>query len=65
MVQEEARFEERLIKSRTYSKKALTKKNELELFGWRLDRFYEIAATESICYENRAEKIRTELVFQE
>ncbi len=65
VVQEEARFEERLIKSRTYSKKALTKKNELELFGWRLDRFYEIAATESICYENRAEKIRTELVFQE
>ena len=30
VVQEEARFEERLIKSRTYSKKALTKKNELE-----------------------------------
>ncbi len=65
VVQEEARFEERLIESKMYSKKALAKKNGLELFGWRLDRFYEIATAESIAYENRAEKVKTELVFQE
>ncbi len=65
VVQEEARFEERLIESKMYSKKALAKKNGLELFGWRLDRFYEIAAAEPVAYENRAEKVKTELVFQE
>lgn len=65
VVQEESRFEERLIESRTYSKKALAKKNGLELFGWRLDRFYEIAAAESIVYEKRSEKIKTELTLKE
>ena len=65
VVLEEVKFEERLIEARTYSKKALAKKNELELFGWRLDRFYEIAEAETIAYEKRPEKRKAELTFTE
>ncbi len=53
LVREEKEFENRIRESNTYVKKSLAKKNEMGLFGWRLDRFYEIAANESIPYEER------------
>ena len=65
VVLEEVKFEERLIEARSYSKKALAKKNEIELFGWRIDEFYEIAAAETIDYEKRPEKIKSSLTFAE
>ncbi|MCI8939937.1 MAG: DEAD/DEAH box helicase family protein [Dorea sp.] len=65
VVQEEVNFEERLIEARTYSKKGLVNKNALDLFGWRLDRFYEIAASGTIAYEKRDEKIKADLKFTE
>ncbi len=65
VVAEEVKFEERLIEARTYSKKALAKRNEIELFGWRLDRFYEIEEKETIAYEKRPEKLKADLIFTE
>lgn len=62
-VQEEKRFEEKLIEARTYSKRALGKKNEVELYGWKLDQFYETALQEKVAFENRAEKKRGEMTF--
>lgn len=62
-VQEEQRFEERLIEARTYSKKALGRKNEVELFGWKLDQFYETAMNQKVSFEDRTEKRKAELNF--
>ncbi len=55
VVQEEHEFERRLIKSGAPFKKSLVKTNCLELYGWRLDRFYELAEGESIYFEEKDE----------
>ncbi len=50
---EEGEFENRLMESGPYFRKVAAKKNEMHLFGWRLDQFYEIASGEPVAYENR------------
>lgn len=67
IVQEEKEFEYRLIESRIYSKKALSKNGALDLFGWRLDQFFEIGRKESIYYEekNRQGKKKENLFCRE
>ncbi len=56
VVEEEKEFDNRVRESNTYVKKSLAKKNEMGLFGWRLDRFYEIAKDEPVPYEERGEE---------
>ena len=53
LVLEEGEFENRLMESGPYFRKVAAKKNEMHLFGWRLDQFYEIASGEPVAYENR------------
>lgn len=67
IVQEEEEFENRLMESGAYYRRTLVKKNEMRLFGWRLDQFYEIAAAEPTAYENREEgrKRKCELICRE
>lgn len=67
IVHEEEEFENRLVESGTYYRRSLVKKNEIQLFGWRLDQFYEIASAEPTAYENRGEgrKRKCELTCRE
>ncbi len=67
IVHEEEEFENRLMESGTYYRRSLVKKNEIQLFGWRLDQFYEIASAEPTAYENREEgrKRKCELTCRE
>ena len=53
LVREEIEFGNRVIESGAYTRKSLVKKNEMGLFGWRLDRFYEIASGERVLYEKK------------
>ncbi len=53
LVREEMEFGNRIIESGAFTRKSLVKKNEMKLFGWRLDRFYEIASGETVPYEAR------------
>ncbi len=53
VAQEEHEFERRLIEGQATYKKSLLKSNRLELYGWRLDRFYELAEGEAIYYEEK------------
>ena len=55
IVQEEAQFERRLWESQSWSRKAVGKSSALELYGWRLDRFYELLGEEGVEYEEKAE----------
>lgn len=53
LVREEIEFGKRVMESGAFTRKSLVKRNEMGLFGWRLDRFYEIAAREPLPYEER------------
>lgn len=53
IVREEQAFARRLMNTQSYSKKALSKGGELELFGWRLDEFWQLAGEDSFEFENR------------
>ncbi len=53
LVLEEGEFENRLMESGPYFRRSAARKNEMHLFGWRLDQFYEIASGEPVAYENR------------
>lgn len=53
IVQEEGEFENRLAEYDPYIRKVIARRNEMQLFGWRLDQFYEIASAEPVAYENR------------
>ncbi len=56
LVREEKEFDNRLRESGNYLKKTLAKRNEMGLFGWRLDQFYEIASAEPVPYETKDEE---------
>lgn len=56
VVQEEAQFEQRLVESQSWSRKAVGKSGALELHGWRLDRFYELMGEDGIEYEEKTEE---------
>lgn len=53
IVKEEKAFEQRLIDSHNYTRKALSKDGELALFGWRLDELYRLCREEELDYEDR------------
>lgn len=53
LVREEIEFGNRVTESGAFTRKSLVKRNEMGLFGWRLDRFYEIASKETVPYEER------------
>ncbi len=53
LVREESELGNRIIESGAFTRKSLVKRNEMRLFGWRLDRFFEIASGESVLYEAR------------
>lgn len=65
VVREEREFDNRLVESGTYLKKTLSKRNEMRLFGWRLDQFYEIASGETVSYEAKDEKEKCDLTCRE
>lgn len=54
IIQEEKAFEQRLEDSGTYyTSKALSRRGQLSLYGWRLDDFYEMLQEEELEYEDR------------
>ncbi len=67
LVREEREFDNRLVESGNYMKKTLAKRNEMRLFGWRLDQFYEIASAEPFSYEEKEgeDKKKCELTCRE
>ena len=67
LVREEIEFGNRVVESGAYTRKSLVKRNEMGLFGWRLDRFYEIASGEKVPYEEREDgsKKKCELVCRD
>lgn len=55
VVQEEAEFERRLLESHSWSRRAAGKSGSLELYGWRLDRFYELLKEGGVEFEEKEE----------
>ena len=53
ITQEEAEFERRLRESESWSRKAVGKNGALALYGWRLDRFYEMIEQTGVEYEDK------------
>lgn len=67
LVREELEFGNRIVESGAFTRKSLVKRNEMGLFGWRLDRFYEIASKETVLYEERDDdgKLKGELACRD
>ncbi len=53
IVREETQFAERLVDSRYYSRSKAPTVSALELFGWRLDQFYEELRDMQVDFEDR------------
>jgi len=53
IVKEEKAFEQRLINTNNYNKKALSKNGELALFGWRLDELYGLCQGDTLDFEDK------------
>lgn len=56
VVQEEERLVQRMEELTWYSRKRLGKCSSLELYGWRLDQFFQVLGEETVEYEERGEK---------
>lgn len=53
IVREEQAFENRLIQSGSYSRRAVSKNSELALYGWRLDELYDLLDGDTIEMEDK------------
>lgn len=53
IVKEEQNFARRLLEADVYSRRAVVKRGEFALFGWRLDELYRLLRNSSVEFEDR------------
>lgn len=63
ILQEEEEFQYRLMESRSYYYRSSSIGGELNLFGWRLDEFYELMGSTTVEYDDRDTSVKVKEVL--